>query len=92
MYLYFLGICGMFMGSLVLLVKVQGYWVIGFDVNVYLSMSIQLEEQGIELIEGYDFVQLDLVLDLVIVGNVMLCGNEVVEYMLNWGLFYVFGL
>lgn len=40
MYIYVFGICGIFMGLLVVLVKELGYWVIGFDVNVYFFMSI----------------------------------------------------
>lgn len=83
MYVYILGICGSFMGGIVVIVKLFGYKVIGFDKNVYLFMSIQFEVLGIELIEGYCESQFDLVLDMVVIGNVMLCGNFVVEYVLN---------
>lgn len=40
MYVYILGICGSFMGGIVVIVKLFGYKVIGFDKNVYLFMSI----------------------------------------------------
>ncbi|MGB3621918.1 MAG: UDP-N-acetylmuramate:L-alanyl-gamma-D-glutamyl-meso-diaminopimelate ligase [Ketobacter sp.] len=91
MHLHFLGICGTFMGSLALLAKAQGHRVTGSDANVYPPMSTQLEEQGIELTEGYDPAQLDPAPDLVIVGNAMSRGNEAVEYMLNRGLPYASG-
>ena len=54
MHLHFLGICGTFMGSLAVLAKALGHRVSGSDANVYPPMSTQLEQQGIELLEGYD--------------------------------------
>lgn len=91
MHLHFLGICGTFMGSLALLAKAQGHRVTGSDANVYPPMSTQLQEQGIELIEGYDPVQLDPAPDLVIIGNAMSRGNPAVEYVLDRGLPYTSG-
>ena len=91
MHLHFLGICGTFMGSLALLAKAQGHRVTGSDANVYPPMSTQLEEQGIELIEGYDPAQLDPAPDLVIIGNAMSRGNPAVEYVLDRGLPYTSG-
>jgi len=91
MHLHFLGICGTFMGSLALLAKAQGHRVTGSDANVYPPMSTQLEEQGIELIEGYDPSQLDPAPDLVIIGNAMSRGNPAVEYVLDRGLPYTSG-
>lgn len=91
MHLHFLGICGTFMGSLALLAKAQGYKVTGSDANVYPPMSTQLEEQGIELMAGYDPQHLDPEPDLVIVGNAMSRGNEAVEYVLNRGMPYTSG-
>lgn len=91
MHLHFLGICGTFMGSLALLAKAQGHRVTGSDANVYPPMSTQLEQQGIELIEGYDPAQLDPAPDLVIIGNAMSRGNPAVEYVLDRGLPYTSG-
>ena len=91
MHLHFLGICGTFMGSLALLAKAQGHRVTGSDANVYPPMSTQLEEQGIELIEGYDPSQLEPAPDLVIIGNAMSRGNPAVEYVLDRGLPYTSG-
>lgn len=91
MHLHFLGICGTFMGSLAVLAKALGHRVSGSDANVYPPMSTQLEQQGIELLEGYDPSHLDPAPDLVIVGNAMSRGNPAVEYMLNRGLAYTSG-
>jgi len=54
-------------------------------------MSTQLEEQGIELINGYDPDHLQPAPDLVIIGNTMSRGNPVVEYILNNKLPYISG-
>ena len=91
MHLHFLGICGTFMGSLALLAKGQGHRVTGSDANVYPPMSTQLEQQGIELIEGYDPGQLEPAPDLVIIGNALSRGNPAVEYVLERGLPYTSG-
>lgn len=91
MHLHFLGICGTFMGSLALLAKAQGHKVTGSDANVYPPMSTQLEEQGIELMEGYQPEHLQPEPDLVIIGNAMSRGNPAVEYVLNRGLPYTSG-
>ena len=90
-HIHILGICGTFMGGIAVLAKQLGYKVTGSDANVYPPMSTQLEEQGIELIEGYDPSQLDPAPDMVIVGNAMSRGNPCVEYMLNRKLAYTSG-
>ncbi|QUM77902.1 UDP-N-acetylmuramate:L-alanyl-gamma-D-glutamyl-meso-diaminopimelate ligase [Moritella sp. 24] len=90
-HIHILGICGTFMGGIAVLAKQLGYRVTGSDANVYPPMSTQLEEQGIELIEGYDPSQLDPAPDMVIVGNAMSRGNPCVEYMLNRKLPYTSG-
>lgn len=55
-YIYIFGICGIFMGGVVMIVCELGYKVIGLDINVYLLMSIFLEIYGIEIIFNYDVV------------------------------------
>ncbi|CED61687.1 UDP-N-acetylmuramate:L-alanyl-gamma-D-glutamyl-meso-diaminopimelate ligase [Moritella viscosa] len=90
-HIHILGICGTFMGGIAVLAKQLGYKVTGSDANVYPPMSTQLEEQGIELIEGYDPSQLDPAPDMVIVGNAMSRGNPCIEYMLNRKLAYTSG-
>jgi UDP-N-acetylmuramate: L-alanyl-gamma-D-glutamyl-meso-diaminopimelate ligase len=91
MHLHILGICGTFMGSLALLARELGHKVTGCDANVYPPMSTQLEEQGIEITQGFDPAQLDPAPDLVIIGNAMSRGNPAVEYVLNKGLSYTSG-
>jgi UDP-N-acetylmuramate: L-alanyl-gamma-D-glutamyl-meso-diaminopimelate ligase len=91
MHLHILGICGTFMGSLALLARELGHQVTGSDANVYPPMSTQLEEQGIEITQGYDPQQLDPVPDLVVIGNAMSRGNPAVEFVLNKGIPYTSG-
>jgi UDP-N-acetylmuramate: L-alanyl-gamma-D-glutamyl-meso-diaminopimelate ligase len=90
-HIHILGICGTFMGSLAILAKELGHRVTGSDANVYPPMSTQLEQQGIELIQGFDPLQLEPAPDLVIVGNAMSRGNPCVEYVLDRGLRYQSG-
>ena len=51
MKIHVLGVCGTFMSGLAILARQCGYQVTGSDMNVYPPMSIQLERQGIELME-----------------------------------------
>ncbi|NRA72622.1 MAG: UDP-N-acetylmuramate:L-alanyl-gamma-D-glutamyl-meso-diaminopimelate ligase [Gammaproteobacteria bacterium] len=90
-HIHILGICGTFMGGIAILARELGYRVTGSDANVYPPMSTQLEQSGIELVEGYDPSQLDPAPDLVVVGNAMSRGNECVEYMLNRNIPYTSG-
>jgi UDP-N-acetylmuramate: L-alanyl-gamma-D-glutamyl-meso-diaminopimelate ligase len=91
MHLHFLGICGTFMGSLAQLAKSAGHQVSGCDANVYPPMSTQLQQAGIELIEGFDSAQLNPAPDLIVVGNALSRGNPCVEYMLDHKLPYTSG-
>lgn len=91
MHIHILGICGTFMGSLALLAKELGHRVTGSDANVYPPMSTQLEEQGIELLQGYHPKHLQPAPDVVVVGNALSRGNPAVEYLLDVGLPYVSG-
>lgn len=91
MHIHVLGICGTFMGGIAAIAKQLGHRVTGSDANVYPPMSTQLEQQGIDLIQGYDPSQLDPAPDLVIVGNAMSRGNPCVEYMLERNLPYTSG-
>jgi len=91
MHIHILGICGTFMGSLAILAKEQGYRVTGCDQAVYPPMSTQLEQQGIELISGYDVAQLETEADLYVIGNAISRGNPLLEEILNRGLPYTSG-
>ncbi len=88
MHIHILGICGTFMGGIALLAKQRGISVSGSDQNVYPPMSTQLEEQGIELIQGFDPKHIPEHTDCVVVGNAMSRGNPSVEYVLEQGLKY----
>ncbi|MFP6812082.1 MAG: UDP-N-acetylmuramate:L-alanyl-gamma-D-glutamyl-meso-diaminopimelate ligase [Moraxella sp.] len=91
MHIHILGICGTFMGSLALLARDLGHTVTGSDANVYPPMSTQLENAGVEIIQGYAASHLQPAPDLVIVGNAMKRGIEAVEYMLNERIAYTSG-
>ncbi|WP_133405761.1 UDP-N-acetylmuramate:L-alanyl-gamma-D-glutamyl-meso-diaminopimelate ligase [Parashewanella tropica] len=95
MHVHILGICGTFMGGLALLARAKGHKVTGSDANVYPPMSTQLEEQGIELIQGFDPAQLENehgeTPDLIVIGNAMSRGNPCVEAVLDKGLAYTSG-
>lgn len=90
-HIHILGICGTFMGSLAILAKQLGYRVTGSDANVYPPMSTQLEQQGIELMQGYQAEHLDPAPDLVVIGNALSRGNPAVEHVLDRGLPYLSG-
>ncbi len=79
------------MGGLAVIARQLGYEVSGSDQNVYPPMSTQLQEQGIELMDGYRAENLDTNPDLVIIGNALSRGNPEVEEVLNRGLNYVSG-
>ncbi len=91
LHIHILGICGTFMGGLALIARELGYTVSGSDQNVYPPMSTQLEQQGIQLMNGYKAENLDCKPDLVVIGNAMSRGNEEVEAVLNRGLKYTSG-
>lgn len=91
MHIHILGICGTFMAGLAALAKQAGYQVTGCDAQVYPPMSTQLENDGIDLIEGYSVAQLALKPDLFIIGNVISRGNPLLEAILNQGLPYTSG-
>lgn len=79
------------MGGLALIARQLGYEVSGSDQNVYPPMSTQLQEQGIQLMEGYRAENLDNNPDWVVIGNALSRGNPEVEAVLDKGLKYVSG-
>jgi UDP-N-acetylmuramate: L-alanyl-gamma-D-glutamyl-meso-diaminopimelate ligase len=91
MHIHILGICGTFMGGIAAIAREAGHRVTGCDASVYPPMSDQLQELGIELIEGYDPGQLALRPDLWVVGNVVSRGNPLMEAILDAGQAYVSG-
>ena len=91
MHIHILGICGTFMGSLALLAKESGHQVTGSDTNCYPPISDQLDEMGIKVIPNYDIDQLKLQPDLIVIGNVMTRGMNIIEHILDNGLAYTSG-
>jgi len=79
------------MGGLAVIARQLGYQVSGSDQNVYPPMSTQLQQQGIQLMDGYRAENLGDDPDLVIIGNALSRGNPEVEAVLNKGLNYVSG-
>lgn len=91
MKIYILGICGAFMAGLAMLAREKGYQVIGSDSNVYPPMSTQLEQAGIEILQGYSAEKLDRSADLFVVGNAISRGNEQIEAILDENLPFISG-
>ena len=92
MHVHILGICGTFMGGIALLARANGHKVTGQDENVYPPMSTQLEEQGIELIQGFESdVIKQLSPDVVVIGNALSRGNSAVEFVLEQNIQYTSG-
>ena len=91
MHIHILGICGTFMGGIAAIAKSNGHHVTGCDHNVYPPMSTQLENQGIEIIEGFDPDQINLNPDIFIVGTVVSRGNPLMELILDKNLPYQSG-
>ncbi len=91
MHIHILGICGTFMGGIAAIAREAGHRVTGCDAGVYPPMSIQLESQGIDLIEGYSPEQIGLNPDVFVVGNVVSRGNPLMEEILNRNLPYISG-
>ncbi len=79
------------MGGVAAIAKAAGYRVTGADLNVYPPMSTQLQELGIDFIQGYGAEQLALRPDIVVVGNALSRGSPVVEAMLDRGIAYTSG-
>jgi len=90
-HIHVLGICGTFMGGIAAIAKELGFRVSGSDANVYPPMSDQLEQLGIELKQGYLPENFSDDVDLVVVGNAMSRGNEMVEHMLDRNIAYTSG-
>ena len=87
-----MGIGGTLMGSLALLAKEAGFFVKGFDGQIYPPMSDLLASANIEHHEHFDPAQLQPPPELVIVGNANLPrGSEPLEYVLNQKLPYTSG-
>ena len=88
MHYHLIGICGTAMASLAGMLQARGHIVTGSDRQVYPPMSTQLEELGIEIIDGYKAANADVSADCTIVGNTISRGNPELEEVLNRKLVY----
>ncbi|HLL99650.1 MAG TPA: UDP-N-acetylmuramate:L-alanyl-gamma-D-glutamyl-meso-diaminopimelate ligase, partial [Pyrinomonadaceae bacterium] len=88
MHYHLIGICGTAMASLAGMLQARGHKVTGSDQNVYPPMSTQLEELGIEIINGYKAENARVGADCTIVGNTISRGNAELEEVLNRKLLY----
>ena len=67
--IHLMAVCGTGMGAFAGLLREAGYRVRGSDAGIYPPMSTQLEQEGIELFDGYRAENLMPPPDLVVVGN-----------------------
>ena len=88
-HVHFLGICGTAMGAVASAMARQGYVVTGTDANVYPPMSTFLENEGIQIFQGYNPANIPADTDLVVIGNAMSRGNIEVEAVLDSRLRYM---
>ncbi|MEJ5347209.1 MAG: Mur ligase family protein [Desulfosoma sp.] len=85
--LYFMGICGIAMGTLAAMLKDEGYDVLGSDTHVYPPMSTFLAEKSIPILPGWDPRNLEVAKPhAVIVGNVIRKDNPEVQRAAQLGL------
>ncbi|AER57374.1 UDP-N-acetylmuramate-L-alanine ligase [Pseudoxanthomonas spadix BD-a59] len=89
--LHILGIAGTFMGGVAALARELGHTVEGSDQAIYPPMSIQLEQLGIALAQGYLPQNISPDCDAVIIGNALSRGNAAVEAVLSDGRRYTSG-
>ena len=79
------------MAGIALIARELGYQVAGSDAKVYPPMSLQLEQAGIDLDQGYDASSLPQDCDIFIIGNAITRGNEQFEAILERGYRYTSG-
>ena len=91
MKIHILGIGGTFMAGIAIIAKQLGHQVTGSDKNLYDPMKSVLEKEGIIFTEGYGPKILDKKFDLVIVGNVMSRGMDIIEKLLESDVKYISG-
>ena len=93
MHLYIAGIGGAFMAGLARLALAKGWQVRGCDHAMYPPMSLQLDQLGVSVDEGFsaDHLRSDADCQQLIVGNALSRGNPLIEEALSRGLPYTSG-
>jgi UDP-N-acetylmuramate: L-alanyl-gamma-D-glutamyl-meso-diaminopimelate ligase len=85
-HIHILGIAGTFMGGIAQLAKAKGFKVSGSDKAIYPPMSTQLEQASIQVNSYANDTVLDdkqIPPDIVVIGNSLSRGHELVEQTLN---------
>ncbi|HEY1803940.1 MAG TPA: UDP-N-acetylmuramate:L-alanyl-gamma-D-glutamyl-meso-diaminopimelate ligase [Terracidiphilus sp.] len=82
-HIHLIGICGTAMASLAGLLQLEGHRITGSDKAAYPPMSDLLRSLGIQILEPYAESNLDLVPDLVVIGNALSRGNPEIERVLD---------
>tara|TARA_B100000242_G_C43040378_1_gene485324 strand:- start:402 stop:1730 length:1329 start_codon:yes stop_codon:yes gene_type:complete len=83
MKIHILGIGGTFMAGIAIIAKEMGHDVTGSDTNLYDPMKTVLINNKISFTENYNSKTLDNKYDLIIVGNVMTRGMDIIEKLLD---------
>jgi UDP-N-acetylmuramate: L-alanyl-gamma-D-glutamyl-meso-diaminopimelate ligase len=86
--IHFTGICGTAMGAVAAAMHRRGHQVTGSDANVYPPMSVFLENEGVEVREGYHENHLPADAEVVVIGNAISRGNPEAEAALSRKLTY----
>ncbi len=90
MKIHILGVAGTFMSGIAILAKRKGHDVTGSDTSCYDPIKSLLQKEKIDIIKGYKIKDIRGK-DLIIVGNVMSRGNNVIEYILKNKINYTSG-
>ena len=91
MKIHILGIGGTFMAGIAIIAKQLGHEVTGSDKNLYDPMKSVLKNEKINFTEGYNPRFLKQSIDLIIVGNVMSRGMNIIEKILDSNIKYISG-
>jgi UDP-N-acetylmuramate: L-alanyl-gamma-D-glutamyl-meso-diaminopimelate ligase len=89
MFYYFIGICGSAMAPAAVMMKKKGHAVLGSDHNPYPPASQWLQQEGVEVLEGYRAEHIPEKPDRVVIGNALSRGNPEVEAVLDSRLHYI---
>ena len=79
------------MAGIAIIAKQLGHEVTGSDKNLYDPMKSVLKKEKINFTEGYNTRFLKQSIDLVIVGNVMSRGMDIIERLLDSNIKYISG-
>lgn len=87
-HIHILGVCGTFMGGVAILARQMGCYVTGSDLNIYPPMSSNLEQHGVDILDGYCIADIPDGVDEFIIGNCMTRGMPIIEHILSHQLQY----